>query len=220
MSTVFILVEGQTEEEFVNNSLVHHLKGFAIDNVIPILLETSPGFYGGDVSFARYQTNAINLLVSNPTAIVTSLIDYYQLRSDFPGYTASLAIADINARIDYLEQEIAKVITDVRFIPYIQLYEFEGLLFSDVRGFEYISNINAANMLEIRNTIDAYPNPELINDGHSTAPSKRLKRLIPRYKKTFHGPIIALENGMAPVLAKCQRFNNWITTIVNKNNTP
>ena len=220
MSTVYILVEGQTKEEFVNNSLIHHLKGLAIDNVIPILLETSPGFYGGDVSFARYQTNAMNLLVSNPTAIVTSLIDYYQLRLDFPGYTDSSAIADKNARMDYLEQEIAKVITDSRFIPYIQLHEFEGLLFSDIRGFEYITKINATNILEIRNTIALNPNPELINDGYSTAPSKRLKRLIPRYKKTFHGPIIALENGMTPVLAKCPRFNNWITTIVNKNNTP
>jgi hypothetical protein len=211
------MVEGQTEEEFVNNSLAHYLRGYGIINTIPILLETSPGYFGGDVTFARYQTNANNLLLSDPTAIVTSLIDYFQLREDFPGFIASLAIADKNARMDYLENQISGIITEDRFIPYIQLHEFEGILFSDSAGFDYITNISAANRQEIADTIAAFPNPELINDGLATAPSKRLKRLIPRYKKTFHGPIIALENGMTPVLAKCPRFKNWIDSIIAKN---
>jgi Domain of unknown function (DUF4276) len=219
MNTVYIMIEGQTEEEFVNNSLADYLNGFGIVNAVPILLETSPGFFGGDVTFARYQTNALNLLVSDPTAIVTSLIDYFQLRTDFPGYTTSLAIADKNARVDYLEQQMATVITNDRFIPYIQLHEFEGLLFSDIRGFDYITNINAANKAQIQYIINNYQNPELINDGILTAPSVRLKGLIPRYKKTFHGPLIALENGMTPILAKCPRFSNWISTIVSKINT-
>lgn len=220
MRTVYIMVEGQTEEEFVNNSLAYYLKGFGIINTVPILLETSPGFYGGDVTFARYHTNANNLLVSDPTAIVTSLIDYYKLRTDFPGYTASTGIVDKNARMDYLEQQISTVITDPRFIPYIQLHEFEGLLFSSINGFDYIHNISIPNKAQIQHIINNSPNPELINDGALTAPSVRLKGLIPRYKKTFHGPIIALENGMAPVLAKCPRFKNWVDTIIAKATAP
>jgi hypothetical protein len=148
------------------------------------------------------------------------LIDYFHLRTDFPGYTASLAIANKNARMDYLEQQIAAIITDGRFIPYIQLHEFEGLLFSDIRGFDYITNISAANKAQIQYIINNNPNPELINDSILTAPSVRLKGLIPRYKKTFHGPIIALENGMTPVLTKCPRFTNWVNMIVNKINMP
>jgi hypothetical protein len=216
MKTVYIIVEGPTEEEFINNSLAPYLKRFGIINAVPVLLETSPGYFGGDISFARYQTNAVNLLVSDPNAIVTSLIDFYELRTDFPGYAFSQTIIDKNARVDYLEQQIASVITDNRFIPYIQLHEFEGLLFADIRGFNYIINITMANKAKIQYVINNFPNPELINDSKLTAPSVRLKEFIPRYKKTFHGPLIALENGMAPMLDKCPRFNNWVKMIVGK----
>ncbi len=214
------MVEGQTEEEFINNSLSDHFKDKGIINCLPILLETSPGYYGGDVTFERYEKNALNLLLSDPNAIVTSLIDYYQLRPDFPGLVASTAIIDKNDRMDYLEQQISGVITNPRFVPYIQLHEFEGILFSDIRGFNYIHTISAANRGQIQYIINHNPNPELINDGALTAPSIRLKALIPRYKKTFHGPIIALENGMNPVLAKCPRFNHWIETIIAKTIAP
>lgn len=214
MRTVYIMVEGQTEEEFVNNSLSHHLKGFGIVNTVPILLETSPGYYGGDVTFKRYQTNANNLLVSDPASIVTSLIDYYKLRTDFPGYVASGGIADKNARMDYLEQQITASILDDRFLPYIQLHEFEGILFSDIAGFQtYFPRLVG----QVQHIINQYPNPEMINDGALTAPSVRLRGLIGRrYKKTFHGPLIALENGIGPVLAKCPRFTNWVDTIILK----
>jgi hypothetical protein len=219
MKTVYIIVEGQTEEEFVNNSLAHHLKGKGIVNTVPILLATSPGFYGGDLTFARYRLNANNLLMSDPGGIVTSLIDYYRLRTDFPGHATSLGIADRSARMDYLESQISGVITSDRFLPYIQLHEFEGLLFSDIRGFNYISKISTSNRAQIQYIVNSHPNPEMINDGPTTAPSVRLKSLIPRYKKTLHGPIIALENGMAPLLAKCPRFAAWIAKIEHEATT-
>ncbi len=215
MKTVYIMVEGQTEEEFVNNTLSHYIRSFGIVNIVPILLETSPGFYGGDLTFTRYRKNADNLLIHDPKAIVTSLIDYYQLRNDFPGCSMSLSIGSLNARIDFLEQQISAIVTSDRFIPYIQLHEFEGLLFSDTRGFDYI-NINAKSRAEIQFIVNNYSNPELIDDGPLTCPSARLKKLIPKYKKTFHGPIIALENGIAPMIAKCPRFRNWINKIVIK----
>jgi hypothetical protein len=218
MRTVYIIVEGQTEEEFVNNSLSHYLKDFGIINTVPILLETSPGFYGGDLTFSRYSRYAQNLLISDPNAIITSLIDYYQLRNDFPGYAHSFTISDKNLRVAYLEEQMLLNINDSRFIPYIQLHEFEGVLFSDIKGFDYIPNIKPTKKTEIEKIIYDYPNPELINDGATTAPSKRLMSLISRYKKTFHGPIIALGNGMTPVLDKCPRFKNWIELIITKAN--
>lgn len=216
MRTVYIIVEGQTEEEFVNNSLSHYLKDFGIINTVPILLETSPGFYGGDLSFSRYLKHTQILLLSDPNAIITSLIDFYQLRNDFPGYDDSLLILDKNLRVDFLEEQIQNNIVNDRFIPYIQLHEFEGVLFSDIKGFDYIPNIRPIKREEIEQIIASYPNPELINDGYATAPSKRLMSLIYRYKKTFHGPIIALGNGMTPVLNKCPRFKKWVELIVEK----
>ena len=220
MKTVYIIVEGPTEEEFVNNSIADHLRGYGIVNTLPILLETSPGFFGGDVSFSRYERNVQNLLSRDANAIVTSLIDYYKLHTDFPGYIHAHTLRVKNAQCDHLEQQLALTINNQRFIPYIQLHEFEGLLFSDTRGFDYIRNISPVNRTEIANIIAAFDNPEMIDDGEMTHPSKRLKRLIPKYKKPFHGPIIALENGMTPILQKCPRFNLWIDNLVAAASTP
>ena len=206
MRTIYIMVEWPTEEEFVNNCLADYLRQFGVINTVPILLETSPGYFGGDVSFSRYQLNAQKLL-ADPNAIVTSLIDYYQLRTDFPGYNDAMGMIDKLASVTHLENEISKVISNPNFIPYIQLHEFEGLLFSDMRGFNYLNNANKGGIQYI---INHYPNPELINDGPTTCPSKRLKTLIPRYRKPLHGPIIALENGLTPVLDKCPRFRSWV----------
>jgi hypothetical protein len=117
------------------------MRDHGIINTVPILLETSPGYYGGDVTFSRYEFNANKLLLSDPNAIVTSLIDYYQLRTDFPGYNTSLTIPVINTRLDYLEQQISTVITSNRLIPYIQLHEFEGLLFLTLKVFKLFFRI-------------------------------------------------------------------------------
>lgn len=218
MNTLYIMVEGPTEEEFVNSSLAPYLRGSGIDNAVPILLETSPGYFGGDITFNRYQSNAEKLLVSDPNALVTSLIDYYELRSDFPGYATAMSIVDKLGSVQYLEEQIKAVIASDRFVPYIQLHEFEGVLFSDIRGFDYIRSIKPKEKATIQYLINHYPNPELINNGKTTAPSVRLASLIPRYKKTFHGPIIALENGMPPLLRKCTRFSNWVNTIIDRFN--
>ncbi len=77
MKELNIIVEGQTEEEFVNNSLSHYLNTKGINNIKPILLETSPGFFGGDLTFARYKLNIDNLLENRTDLLVTSLIDFF-----------------------------------------------------------------------------------------------------------------------------------------------
>ena len=68
-------------------------------------------------------------------------------------------------------------------------------------------------MASIKQIIDSFPNPEMINDGPNTAPSKRLINLIPRYRKVYHGSEIASENGIQSILDKCPRFSNWIENI-------
>ncbi len=185
MRTVYIMVEGQTEEEFVNNTIAHYLRKFGINNCVPILLETSPGFFGGDITFTRYKHNAELLLISDPNSIVTSLIDYYELRNDFPRtIILQMLFSDAVQRVQYLDQEILNIIINNRLVPYIQLHEFERLLFSNIRGFNYIPH---ADIGKAQYIINHYPNPELINDSPITAPSIRLKEIIPRYKRNFMG---------------------------------
>ncbi len=212
-----ILVEGETEKEFINNLVYHHLFSKGISNIRPITIETSPGFKGGDVRYsARYKSNITNLLRGGEDMIVTSLIDFYKLRNDFPKYEDAKKIMDVNSRVKFLEDACYDDIADERFIPYIQLHEFEGLLFSDVKGFDLFTNISAENKKELINIVNTFPNPELINEGVTTAPSVRLQKLIIPYNKPLYGNMIALENGFDVLLEKCPRFCNWIGTLIER----
>jgi hypothetical protein len=210
-----ILVEGQTEKEFVQNNLYPFFFGIGISNIRTITIETSPGFKGGDVRYVRYKSNVEQILKGKEELLITSLIDFYRLRNDFPKYYESKTKGSPQQRVDFLEKACAEDIDDNRFIPYIQLHEFEGLLFSDKKGFDRFALPNA-NKNELLEIIASFPNPELINEGTTTAPSKRLKRLIPEYNKPFHGPIIAMEIGFDLIMEKCPRFKNWIEILIQR----
>jgi hypothetical protein len=56
-----------------------------------------------------------------------------------------------------------------------------------------------------------YPNPELINEGKETAPSKRLEKQIPGYKKVVFANRIAQAIGLSAMRRKSPHFNDWIT---------
>jgi len=214
MRGVYIIVEGQTEEEFVNKSLRSYFNKFEIYDVRAILVETSPGHKGGALTFDRFKRDIEKLLKSQHDIVVTSLIDFFRLRTDFPKYEEAQSIIDKQTRVKFLEDAVAERINNQRLIPYIQLHEFEGLLFSDVKGIEYIPDIPDKNKQELVSTINNYPNPELLNDGAETAPSKRLTKLIPRYQKTLHGPLIAAEIGVPLIIQKCPRFDQWVKNIL------
>lgn len=219
MKTVYIMSEGPTEEEFVNTLLSPHLKGFGIVNTVPIGLETKPGFTGGDVSYNKYKNNAEKLLLSDPNGIVTSLIDFYELRKDFPGYSSALAMPYRLDRVHHIEQETRNDIDNDRLIPYIQLHEFEAILFSDIMGFQnwFPNHVNHFQYI-----INRFPNPELINDNPEDTPSARIIKIVGRrkYNKPLHGALIAIDIGMPAILLKCPRFKNWIDTIIFKATTP
>lgn len=217
---IYILVEGPTETEFVNNLLYPHLLNNGVPVVRPIGIETSLGHKGGDVRYvARYKPQILDILRGQEDLLATSLIDFYQLRSDFPRYQEAQKITDVNQRVAFLEQACADDINDPRYIPYIQLHEVEGLFFTKTDGFNAIDDIPPRNRSELAQVVADHPNPELINEGALTAPGKRLCRLIPDYSKPLYGNYIALENGMNSMLEQCPRFANWVETLINRATT-
>ncbi|WPR77953.1 DUF4276 family protein [Algoriphagus sp. NG3] len=129
--------------------------------------------------------------------------------TDFPGYTSD------NSRISELEEAIHSDFDHhPDLIPYIQKHEFEALLFSNFSGFEIV--IDTENQLkEIQSILDAYPNPEDINNSPQTAPSKRLESIF-NYDKTFHSELILDEVNMEDITQKCPRFREWIDSIVER----
>ena len=113
-----------------------------------------------------------------------------------------------------MEKCIADDINDYRFIPYIQLHEFEALLFSSNRGFE--TYFTSAESQLTQRVIDSFDNPEDINSTPEGAPSKRLLAIKSNYEKVIDGNLLALEVGIREILSKCPRFKAWVEQLIEK----
>lgn len=196
MRRLHVLAEGQTEEAFVNQVLAPHLAGF--DVVADVRCVTTGRdrhrldvvYRGGLRDYGKVQRDLQRWMAEDRDAVFTTMIDLYALPRDFPGFTEAARLADPYARVRHLEQALGGDIGQHRLIPYIQLHEFEALLFSDPEKFDwhYIEHDRAISRLaELARQFDS---PELIDDGAATAPSKRIIAEIPEYEyqKTTAGP--------------------------------
>jgi hypothetical protein len=215
MKRLIIICEGETEQEFCKDVLYNHFINKDIVIKTPLIKKSM----GGIVAWEHIKNQI--LLHLKEDVIVTLLIDYYGIKDyhNFPKWVESKAIVNKIDRMTYLENAMKEDIDDstrFRFIPYIQLHEFEGLLFNNIETFK--SNIPKNEFTDIReleSTINSNANPELINDGDKTAPSKRLERLISGYNKIVYGAILAEKIGLERLRAKALRFNEWITKLEN-----
>lgn len=218
MRAIYIICEGQSEEEFVNKILRPYFNSHQIYDVRPILMSTSKGHKGGDVKFDRLKHNIDKLLQCERDILVTSFIDFFRLKNDFPHFAIAQQKQNKFERVAFLEHALGDAINNSRFVPYIQLHEFEGLLFAAKDGFEFLPDIQQTNLHKLLLAVDEKENPEELNDGPLTAPSKRLEQLIPGFdeNKPFYGGIIAEINTIYAVLARCTRFNNWVETLIEK----
>lgn len=217
MIRVHVICEGQTEEMFVNEVLSAVFVPLGI-HLYPSLIG-KPGHKGGNFKFDRVLRDVKIRLLDDRTAYCTTFFDFYGLPEDFPGKSEAITLDDIKDKqemvtgrlVERLSQDIN---TDAmrRFIPYIQLYEFEGLLFSD--PVSMASEIGepelAARFVQIRNQ---FATPEHVNNSPVTAPSKRIKGLFTPYDKVIHGSLIALEVGVDKICNECRLFDAWVNTL-------
>ena len=198
MIRLAVSVEGQTEEEFVNGSLAPHLLRNNI-YVTPVLIGRARrrAKAGGRVSIDMLANEMQHLNKSFDA--VTSLVDFYGFRGKGSKLPIDLVEAISNRISQFDERSV---------LPYVQLHEFEGLLFSRVEAFgQLLPDAPVAELKSIRSEFDT---PEDINDHPETAPSKRLETLIPSYRKTLHGPLLALEIGLGTMRKECPRFDAWL----------
>ena len=213
MKRLIIICEGETEQQFCKDVLYNHF--FSRDIVIetPLIKKSM----GGIVAWEHIKSQILLHLKEDVT--VTLLIDFYGIKDyhNFSKWAESKTIVNKIERMTFLENAMKEEIDDrvrFRFIPYIQLHEFEGLLFNNIETFKNIIPENEfTNVRELENTINSYLNPELINDGATTAPSKRLERLILGYNKIVYGAVLAEEIGLERIRAKAVRFNEWIAKL-------
>lgn len=213
---VYIVVEGQTEQEFVNTILAPFLQNKGIYDVRAVLIRTSKNGRGGFVNYMHLE-NTINGLLKQSAKndfIVTTLVDFFRIPTSVPNYNECRSKAKRIDQVIALEQAISDTIGDVRFFSYIQLHEFEALLFSNNSGFEYCYDNKEST--KTQNIINEYTNPEDINTTPNGAPSKRLLTIKSDYDKVIEGNIIASEVGIDCMMEKCPRFNAWADMIVEK----
>lgn len=213
MKPLYVLVEGQTEEEFFKENLIPYFAEREIFEVRPIKISTKVGFKGGFVKYDHLKRDAEIYLKQRQISIISTFVDYFRIPQNLPDYDKCQNIHNVDDRIQCLEDAMKNDIGNDRFIPYIQKHEFEALLFSSNRGFEY--SFEAKEAKETAKIVNAYSNPEEINDQPTTSPSNRLKNIRSTYDKVLVGNIIALEIGIETILAKCPRFKNWVETLVD-----
>lgn len=205
MIRLAISVEGPTEEEFVKNVLADHLRAKGVEPY-PILLN-------GDVTIERLASDIVRLIRSFNR--VTSLVDFYGFRDKNTATTQQLELR-IFEKVD---SKINHSWDQSRVIPYVQQYEFEGLLFSNVDAFANAIDASEESIEELRSIREKFPTPEDINDNSETAPSKRIVKVIPQYEKVLYGSLIAMEIGLGTICAECPRFDKWVTHLESLGNT-
>lgn len=214
MGRVLIIAEGQTEEKFLKNIVFPYFYSkslYEIDvSILPTKITASGKRHkGGGVTSDKILNYSKKLLKS---ASVTTFIDYYGIDEEFLGYKESLVLKTIEEKKKSIEEALKLEISDLRFFPYVQMYEFEGLLFSDIDSFMWVEeDINKVNQL--KDESKGFPSPEHINNSKETAPSKRIKSIYNSYGKTSDGIVVAEAMGIETILSKCSLFKEWIEKI-------
>jgi hypothetical protein len=214
---VHLVVEGQTEEEFVKRVLAPHLGQFGIFADARCVMTSRKGAYwrrGGLLDYRRAETDLRLWMKSdqNADAWFSTMFDLYALPQDFPDFAQIGRGQTPYDRVNRLEGALASKLDHRRFVPYIQLHEFEALLFSDPEklGTSFPGCQPAvANLVQLAQQSG---NPEMINDGADTAPSKRIIREIPEYegRKASAGPLVTEKIGLRVLREKCAHFAEWL----------
>lgn len=223
MKRVHIIVEGQTEVKVFYSILAPYIfsKTGAYIEITPIKHSG-----GGIVKYSKLLPELRNHL-ADKEKIVSTFFDYYGIleKHNYPKYKEA-KIDQSNAKVgvvlmeDGLKDDLAlQGINTNNFIPYIQLHEFEALLFSSDEGFEFQYD-NERILRELKAISPRYQSPEDINDSPVTAPSKRIIAILDRhgekYEKVIDGDAISTMVGIEVMLEKCPRFKVWVETLITK----
>ena len=219
MSRILVHVEGHTEETFVNTVLASHLCQVGYTNVSARLLGNARqrSRRGGIKSWESVRKNILNHLREDDDTLATTMVDYYGLPHTWPGRERAGRQTTLAERAATVEQAVLDDISKAighppRLVPYVVMHEFEGLLFSDPDCFA-----QSLGEPEIASEFQAirgdFKTPEDINDSPDTAPSKRIRKLYPRYQKPVMGVAAMQEIGLDVVRAACPLFNRWLDTL-------
>lgn len=224
MARLYLFAEGATEQTFADALLKPHLAAFGVYLHRPVLIahtkKKGKVHRGGGRKYLPMKNDILRFLSQDKGEDVffTTMIDLYAIHHDFPELAEGEKLRHApHKRVELLEEAFAKDIGDPRFLPYIQLHEFEAYLFADPVWFEYFYPRHDGAIAALNAIADEHATPELINDGQDSAPSKRIIAQLSDYKggKAAVGPQIAELIGLSAIRAKCPHFARWLARLEN-----
>jgi len=225
MINIYIIVEGQSEEKFVKEVLSPYFAPKNIflypERVITGKDKLGRACKGGGNSYQLYKNHILKRIKQfnrQKNYYFTTMIDLYALPKDFPQLQEAQQYSDKYSYIDFLEKAFLDDIGSNNFFPYIQLHEYETLLFCDIDAIvdEFFDLEDDRLYDKIIIDIKSYDNIELINDSRETAPSKRLDVYTNgNYcgRKTTSSINILKKIDISVLRRKCQHFDRWLNNI-------
>jgi Domain of unknown function (DUF4276) len=222
MARLLIHVEGETEESFVNELLRDYLCDFGYELVSARLIGNARQRErrGGGRAWTAVRKDILNHLKEDSGCLATTMVDYYGLPRTgdraWPGRAeaANLPFSEKSsvveqALFDDIAKELGSEFEARRFVPFVVMHEFEGLLFSDCELFaEAIARPNLAQAF--RDIRQKFSTPEEIDDSPVSAPSKRVEALVAGYQKPLFGTLAALKMGLDTIRGECPHFREWL----------
>ena len=223
---LYMLVEGDTEERFATQVLAPHLIGFDVyadaSKVITRGRRGRPEAQGGGRTYRAWKNDLTTWIKQHSHRAdvwFTTMLDLYGLGAfsdGFPEFETCSAGHDAHERAAKLEEAWARDINFHRFLPHLQLHEFETLLLVDVTVLkhQFIEQAQRVDRLAEEIAASGKP-PEEINDGQDTAPSKRIIRHLPQYdrQKADVGAWAAREIGLPRLREACPHFGAWLSKL-------
>jgi len=175
---------------------------------------------GGIPKYSISQKQILNTIRSDPSCFCTTMVDFYGMPTNWPDREQANQCQSYAEKADMVEGGILKDIAGHlgnsfnlnRFMPYVQMHEFEALLFSSpLKLAESFGDEKLSSTFQtIRNE---FSTPEEIDDNYDTCPSRRIEGVFQGFKKTINGITAASRIGLEKMRQECPHFNEWITKL-------
>ena len=218
---LYLTVEGQTEQAFAVDVLQPHLTQFNVMLLKPRLT----GLHarrrgriptGGLLNSFRHSLGDIKrwLLEDKSTdARFSMMVDLYSLPNDFPGYENVAGLTDPHRQAQTLESALASEICDRRFIPYLQVHEFEALVLSRPIAFGKWFDNAEMQVQCLTEVCRGFESPEKINHGRDSHPKALIESCFCDYDDNVDGPALAADIGLGTIRSACPHFHQWLAIL-------
>ncbi|EFR35172.1 hypothetical protein HMPREF9294_1642 [Porphyromonas asaccharolytica PR426713P-I] len=215
---LYVLCEGESEMQLVKTTLHPYLESMAKDIHLIIKRINLKGRINWDK--IRKDLNNANQIANreHQKAYFTTMIDFYALPTDFPGNEGA---KDRNHKgvVTSIEKAMSEMGKVDNFIPYVQLHEFEALVFCDIDLLTEHFELSEKARESLEKIVkDFHRNPEDINRKPSTAPSKRLDKAFQedgkrKYPKVLVAGEIPQIIGIPKFKEMCPHFAEWVSKL-------